>query len=928
MNEFLTVKPKNILYGDRVKLSFSFTVNSLTDDLEGDENFPYPDEILNVNFGETEKFPSDMIYQSKFTVCKNGDKLNFYGYAPDWARKTDPIRDKYGNDLFQVGKKYSAEIVLTRNTVRISIDGVASDLYANAREGITDVAFYVRKGQDITVENCILEEHPSPEIRLDATLEKLLSAGAFAGYLNYVVSEEGVYFNRLNTIQNIKCTTCNSGARDSGVSLDIYTDSTRVEIEYFVADCGLPVYDLQFGFLVNGKKISTPVRNASKGHAYKDVFTVPENLRGENRLTLYFSTNFTLAVKKVSLDINARVAAVKKRKTAYFFGDSITEGSECIDPSSLFANRVCEAFSLKGLNQAVSGRTFNDYNVLGDYPETPDYVMIANGTNSFCMGTADKEKTFSELDGLMTGVIGNVKEKFPSAKIIALLPIWRSDEEGVNFSLKETSAKMAEVYSRYPKICVIDCYSFIPPEEKWFSNPQLALHPVSAGHEKYAENLIRSLSEIMGKPYRENHKSLAKHALNGVKPLFYEERETVLALIKRHAFKVIKPPEYKLKYPFTEPGLAYSHTLWDLDGYLTIKSLSDAAELLKEDETFDYEKHRAMINEAAKGNVLNFLDFQEEDGFVPIMIRSDVYDDDYARRPNTFNAQKGCLCKAALIACELNGDYDWIDTAKLEKYLDFMRNTQFDEKSGLYFWADDVMIGMDNNPAVFGRRPRTGADIYLNSFIADDLSALVKIKEKKGEDAALWKARRDELISAIERETWDERDGLYYSQDIDVKTNETEIFHKGLGAFWKTMPLKIETFACYMPLAFGFANDGRAKRALERLSGDGLTAPYGIRTVSKYEKMYDLTPSNNPSNWLGAVWGLSCYTAFEAYLNYGREDKAREVYEATLELYYNGIKKVGSMNESYNPETGEGIYYDMFFSYNTLIASMMREIGG
>ena len=31
-------------------------------------------------------------------------------------------------------------------------------------------------------------------------------------------------------------------------------------------------------------------------------------------------------------------------------------------------------------------------------------------------------------------------------------------------------------------------------------------------------------------------------------------------------------------------------------------------------------------------------------------------------------------------------------------------------------------------------------------------------------------------------------------------------------------------------------------------------APYGIRSLSRLEKMYDVRATSNPSNWLGPIW--------------------------------------------------------------------------
>ena len=51
--------------------------------------------------------------------------------------------------------------------------------------------------------------------------------------------------------------------------------------------------------------------------------------------------------------------------------------------------------------------------------------------------------------------------------------------------------------------------------------------------------------------------------------------------------------------------------------------VKDGREVLvyfKKDGDFDYEEKRAAVTEAAKGCVLNFLDIQLPDGFIPIMI--------------------------------------------------------------------------------------------------------------------------------------------------------------------------------------------------------------------------------------------------------------------------------------------------------------------
>lgn len=406
---------------------------------------------------------------------------------------------------------------------------------------------------------------------------------------------------------------------------------------------------------------------------------------------------------------------------------------------------------------------------------------------------------------------------------------------------------------------------------------------------------------------------------------FSKQEQTVLDCLKDTAFQPVQPPKFKLKYASVEPGLAYSNTLWDWDSYWYTYALKDVCELLRGDETFDFAQKSRLVSEAAKGNVLNFLDFQEEDGFVPIMLRADHENDTYAVRPDVMNTHKPFLCQSAKMAGELCGDLSWLPVEKLALYLGYYRKNQFDERSGLYFWRDDIMIGGDNNPTVFGRPRNSAADLYLNCFLYAEYRAFAEILRWKGEDARLPEEEGNRLLESIRREMWDEGTGLYYSQDLLVHTYKTEIFHRGLPAFWKSMPLKIKTWGCYLPLLCHIATPQQAQRMVREYFQSALCSDYGIRTVAKDEKMYDLTPSGNPSNWLGAIWTVSNYALFRGFLDYGFAEEALTIKNQTLAYLARDIETHGGMSESYHPDTGEGILHHNFFSWNCLAASMIRE---
>ena len=67
----------------------------------------------------------------------------------------------------------------------------------------------------------------------------------------------------------------------------------------------------------------------------------------------------------------------------------------------------------------------------------------------------------------------------------------------------------------------------------------------------------------------------------------------------------------------------------------------------------------------------------------------------------------------------------------------------------------------------------------------------------------------------------------------------------------------------------------QAKRIVSEHFKDTSTynAAYGIRTLSKMEKMYDVRATGNPSSWLGPIWGVSNYMVFNGLLKYGYEEE-------------------------------------------------------
>lgn len=400
----------------------------------------------------------------------------------------------------------------------------------------------------------------------------------------------------------------------------------------------------------------------------------------------------------------------------------------------------------------------------------------------------------------------------------------------------------------------------------------------------------------------------------------------------KNAARVFKEPTGDLHYPFIDPGSGYEGELWDWDSYFTAKGICEMFSLYSENELRAAGLTRERAALYMKGSVLNFFAAQEADGYVPIMAAGGGLFKGYFHaeheKGTPLNQHKPFLCQAALQAAKFCGDDTWIDTKKLASYLAYYERNQFDPVSGLYFWQDDIMIGIDNNPTVFYRQPRSCADIYLNSLLVLEYESFAEILRRKGEDDSWTRERTNALKQAIEREMWDERDGIYYSQDIAFYQTERKIgdfsFHEGLAPSWNTLPLKVRFWGCFLPLYAGVCAPERAVRLCEHFSDKNVFAKFGIRTLARNEKMYNLEKSSNPSNWLGAIWVIANYLVYEGLKRYRQNELAEKLKQSTCELLENSLHQYGDLYESYQPDTGEPNLHAGFLSWNLLAAELLK----
>lgn len=376
-----------------------------------------------------------------------------------------------------------------------------------------------------------------------------------------------------------------------------------------------------------------------------------------------------------------------------------------------------------------------------------------------------------------------------------------------------------------------------------------------------------------------------------------------------------REPDGLLKYKFIVPGSCYSNSLWDWDSWLTNLALRKIA---------GFEE----IEEYEKGCILNFLDRMDEDGKIPIFIKPNITA--FEAYPSQKNIHKPCLAQHALFVMEQSGDIEWLRSKYeyFEKFVSWYENNCKHE-SGLYFWLDDFAIGVDNDPCTFYRPVGSSASIFLNCLMYAELMAMAKLGEKLGLETkqSFYDDKAEKLKQAIQQYCWDERDGIFYNVDINLLPIDlTQKLHSGCPRHWSTLIQRIEVWACFLPMWAGIATSDQAQRMVREhyLNEKTFFAPYGVRTLSKMEKMYAIIKSGNPSCWLGPIWGISNYMVFEGLVKYGYMSEAKNIAEKTIVMFGKDIETNGEMHEYYDPDTGLGVNNPGFQNWNLLSINMFE----
>lgn len=410
------------------------------------------------------------------------------------------------------------------------------------------------------------------------------------------------------------------------------------------------------------------------------------------------------------------------------------------------------------------------------------------------------------------------------------------------------------------------------------------------------------------------------------------ELRALKKVTRERASTMFREPAGLLQRPYVDPGGPYGDNLWDWDSFWSLR----AAAAMTHDPDFAAEAPawRARVLRHGGGVLDNWMDHQGPDGSVPILATPKDVDWFDSRPDARRNIAKPVLGQLAAVLADL--DAPVADLRRWCRGLEAYHRcfeARFRDPSGLYVWGNDVAIGADDDPTAWGRPPMSSAAIFLNALLYADLRAAEIVARRVGESALAGRVAEQaaQLAVAVQRHLWDERDGFFYTLDVQTRqrTEPHRYFgtlHANLVPTWPGVLLKIMTWSGFLTLWSGLATPAQAERMVREhlLNPSQFWSEWGPRTLAKDERMYDpATSRGNPSNWLGPVWLVSSYTIWEGLRRYGFHGESRQLAERTILMMQRDQQACGAWHENYNPETGAGMAAPGFVSWNLLIYYMI-----
>jgi lysophospholipase L1-like esterase len=277
----------------------------------------------------------------------------------------------------------------------------------------------------------------------------------------------------------------------AGMYLDFYTDSSFVEMEFFIENNirNWMTVDIHVdGCFVDSWRTTL---DHHKQHE-RMICNFPLGHGGLRRVSIFLSQYVQLKIVDIRFSEGAIVESVPRHvKNLLCLGDSITQGVEAIHPSSSYPVLLSQYLDMNLLNQGVGGYYFNADSLDEQLPYKPDLITVAYGTNDWGLS-----ESLAEFHDKCAGFFAKLHDIYPSVPKFVITPLWRSDvntnrKAGTLFDIIHT---IRDIAGATPNVTLINGMELVPHLGEFFGPHEVTkLHPNDDGFARMAMQLAKRI---------------------------------------------------------------------------------------------------------------------------------------------------------------------------------------------------------------------------------------------------------------------------------------------------------------------------------------------------------------------------------------------------------------------------------------------------
>lgn len=269
----------------------------------------------------------------------------------------------------------------------------------------------------------------------------------------------------------------------SGVRLEFVTDAEKFSFDYNINIASSRRFYF-FDVFVDGIMVQHFGHEGLREAASTVTVKLPE---GEHRVAVYLPCLAKATLSNVTLSDGATLQPIEKSRRLLCFGDSITQGYDAKYSSQTYANLLADKLDAEMVDQGIGGEIFRPALIDPDMDFDPDIITVAYGTNDW--SGQERERTVQCANEFYA----KLRTTYPKAKIFAITPIWRADDDRITKvgSFTEGVQIVADAASAQEGVVVVDGAKMIPHLPEVCADKYL--HPNDYGFKFYASALYAAI---------------------------------------------------------------------------------------------------------------------------------------------------------------------------------------------------------------------------------------------------------------------------------------------------------------------------------------------------------------------------------------------------------------------------------------------------